>query len=762
MRRPHSSFSPYRPVVLLAVLFFLVSLAAALSAPARAQSNAQETSNSPPAMRLSDVERGQLLFLTTEPGRYAPAPLIGTEVNIDVSGPIARTTVRQHFANPTGDWLEGRYVFPLPDRSAVDRMTMTVGNRTIEAKIAEREEARRTYEAAKQDGRRAALVEQHRPNVFSNDVANIPPGGRITVELHYLQTLDYDAGGFALRFPLVVAPRFDPNAGPKLVSHDPDAPTPTGPTRPQESPRLIPVHDSEHNPALNPVTLQVSVDAGVEIGRIASASHEIVVDSPTAETRVVRLKDAAVPADRDFVLEWSPALGAMPRIAAFRERTADAVYALAMILPPANDIAADAPAPRDVVFILDRSGSMGGRSIRAARGALQAALDRLSPADRFNLIRFSDETDALFDADRPADRGNLLTARAFLNATDATGGTVIRPALMRALSRKSADRRERLRQVVFLTDGAVSNETELFGAISGRLGASRLFTVGIGSAPNSWFMRKAAEAGRGSFVHIGDLDRVEPEMAKLFAKLERPATVGLEARWKKSDSTAQAADSYPRTVPDLYFVEPVVVVSRLPLSALADGAALTLDAKDWRAKVPLKDAAEAEGIGTLWARARIEELTDAMAHGTPETEIKPEVTRLALAHHLLSSYTSLVAVEQEASRPEDAPLVTGDAPINLPAGWRYDTTMGGSGSAADAAPGSLRLKRSAAPPPAPAGAAQEASLRTQTVAVDLPRGATPMALHLIAGIGLLLMSLMLVVALRVRRPLPARRPIRSR
>lgn len=187
------------PVILIALP--VISPSAQTLSPAPAA----ET-RTPTLMTLGDVQRGQLLFHSTRPGEYAPAPLVATEVEIDVSGIVARTMVKQYFVNPTGDWLEGRYVFPLPENSAVSRMKLVVGDRVIEAKIAERQAARKAYEAAKRQSRRAALVEQHRPNIFSNNVANIPPGGRIAVQLHYSQRLDYDRGRFSLRFPMVVAP----------------------------------------------------------------------------------------------------------------------------------------------------------------------------------------------------------------------------------------------------------------------------------------------------------------------------------------------------------------------------------------------------------------------------------------------------------------------------------------------------------------------------------------------------------------------------
>ncbi len=237
----------------------------------------------------------------------------------------------------------------------------------IEARIAERKAARRTYEQARREGRRAALVEQHRPNVFSNDVANIPPHGRISVELHYLSRLRYDGGKFSLRFPLVVAPRFDPaqrTAG--LVRHVPGEPAGTPPVR------TIPVRDTASETPSNPVSLAINLDAGVTLAYVESRSHAIDIEKTGTGKRRIALTGKAVRADRDFVLAWAPEAGSAPRVAAFRERIGDEIFLLAMILPPAAD-RTGAPPPRDVVFILDRSGSMGGKSIRAARAALESS-----------------------------------------------------------------------------------------------------------------------------------------------------------------------------------------------------------------------------------------------------------------------------------------------------------------------------------------------------------------------------------------------------
>ncbi|MBT5648220.1 MAG: VWA domain-containing protein [Rhodospirillaceae bacterium] len=401
------------PVILIALP--VISPSAQTLSPAPAA----ET-RTPTLMTLGDVQRGQLLFHSTRPGEYAPAPLVATEVEIDVSGIVARTMVKQYFVNPTGDWLEGRYVFPLPENSAVSRMKLVVGDRVIEAKIAERQAARKAYEAAKRQGRRAALVEQHRPNIFSNNVANIPPGGRIAVQLHYSQRLDYDRGRFSLRFPMVVAPRFDPAAGPVRMVHQPV--TENGDGMPgalrDALPEIrIPVKDPATSSPGNPVTLTVNLDAGMALTTVASTSHEIGIEDLGDGRRRITLDRKTVSADRDFTLDWAPKLAAEPLIAAFRERIGDDVFVTALIMPPAPKHATQNTRPRDVVFILDRSGSMGGVSIRAARSALDAAVDRLGGQDRFNLIRFSNDTETLFKHAMPASDTNRLFAKLFLRDT---------------------------------------------------------------------------------------------------------------------------------------------------------------------------------------------------------------------------------------------------------------------------------------------------------------------------------------------------------
>jgi Ca-activated chloride channel family protein len=614
------------------------------------------------------VPRGGELRFAQGPGEApVPAPLLATDVAIDVSGIVARTRVTQRFVNPGSDWREGVYTFPLPESAAVDHLDMRIGERRIEGRIRERAEARRDYEQAKREGRKAALVEQERPNLFTTSVAPIGPGEEVVVAIEYQETLRYDEGAFSLRFPLAVTPRYVPGT-PVPVVDDLGVgwAGPTGAV--PDADRITPpvVHPSVGK--VNPVTIVATVDAGFPLASLSSAYHAIDVEESAGHRYRVTLRDGPVPADRDFVLHWSPEVGAAPGAAVFVQPGGDRQYALVMLVPGAP--VANAPrTPREVTLIIDTSGSMAGTSIAQAKAALLLALDRLGAGDRFNVIEFNSRTRRLFDAPLPVDATTLRAARAFVAGLRANGGTEMRDALDAALTRDDAP--GYVRQVVFLTDGAVGNEDELFRLIRDRLGDRRLFTVGIGSAPNSHFMTKAAQFGRGTFTYIGDVREVQDRMAALFRKLESPVLTDVAIRWPGR------AEGFPATVPDLYAGEPIVVTAALER---ADGEVVLTGRAGgslWRATLPLGAVAPSTGLGVLWARAKIESLTDSVIAGESTEAVRSAIVALALEHHLVSRYTSLVAVDVTPTAPPGVDVAKTAVPGNLPQGQSYEAIFGG-------------------------------------------------------------------------------------
>lgn len=608
---------------------------------------------------------GELRFKEANGEALEPAPLVFTNVEIDVSGVVSRTRVTQRFVNPGNDWREGVYLFPLPEKSAVDHLDMTIGERRIVGEIRERKQARATYEQAKREGKKAALVEQERPNLFTTNVAPIGPGEEIVVAIEYQETLRYDHGAFSLRFPMGITPRYIPGA--------PTTPGDGGGWA--EDTDVVPDASRITPPALhpavgkiNPIAITVRLDPGFRLARLASAYHPVDIEETADHRYTVTLEDGPVPADRDFALSWIPEVGTGPGAAVFIQKAQGRDYALALLIP--NLPAQDAPrAPREVTFVIDTSGSMEGTSIVQAKAALMLALDRLRSGDRFNVIEFNSHAHALFASPLPVDPSTLRQARTFVNTLRANGGTEMREALETAFAAPQAE--GLVRQVIFLTDGAVGNEDELFTLIRARLGERRLFTVGIGSAPNSHFMTKAAQFGRGTFTYIGDVREVQEKMGTLFRKLESPLLTDIAITWPGK------AEAWPKVVPDLYAGEPIVVTAAL--SAAQGEVVLTGRAgnQPWRATLPLAANGTASGLGSLWARAKIDALMDEVVAGASADDVRNAVAAVALEHHLVSKYTSLVAVDVTPTAPPSAIVQKTGLPVNLPQGQSHEAIFGG-------------------------------------------------------------------------------------
>ncbi len=338
-------------------------------------------------------------------------------------------------------------------------------------------------------------------------------------------------------------------------------------------------------------------------------------------------------------------------------------------MPPDDAFIEAVRLPRETVFVIDTSGSMGGTSIIQARQALLLALDELHPEDFFNIIEFDSSFSTFFKHSRPAMPAAIADAKEWVGRLQADGGTEMMAPLLAAL--EDSEEHTPLRQVIFITDGCVGNEGALFGAIERELGRSRLFTVGIGSAPNSHFMERAATFGRGSFTHIGTPVEVLMRMRELFAKLENPVMADIELQWPDPN-----AEMWPDPVPDLYAGEPVVVAAKLGTihgELVATGVRAD---ESWESSVPLSISSSRAGINRLWARRKITSLMDEKARGASEDEVRPQIIEVAKAHHLVSKYTSLVAVDVTPSRPDGTGLKSGAVPTILPAGWQYEKVFG--------------------------------------------------------------------------------------
>ncbi|MEJ2589855.1 MAG: marine proteobacterial sortase target protein [Candidatus Thiodiazotropha sp.] len=631
---------------------------------------------------------GMLSLRALDGRELPPAPLLSTAVTMQVDGLLARVRVEQQFSNPTAQWLEGIYQFPLPPDSAVYRLRMVIGERVIEGRIEEKQRAEQVYRQAKASGRRASLLSQQRPNIFTTALANIAPGEQIRVVIEYQEVVRYADHRFELRFPLVVGPRYIPGVPLAEAGTPPGADTGWAADTDQvpDASRITPPVLDPAAGKRNPVSIEIVLDAGFPLAEVKSYYHPLVREHEENGVVHLRLAEGEVPADRDFLLSWQPAVGMQPRAAIFRQSWHGEDYALLMVMPPDQEGEAQR-LPREMIFVVDNSGSMHGASITQAKAALRLALSRLQPEDRFNLIRFNDDTESLFGQAQPASQDNLGQAMAFLDSLQAEGGTEMMPALRLALETGHGDDRHPLRQVVFLTDGSVGNESALFELIRQRLGESRLFTVGIGSAPNSHFMQRAADFGRGTFTYIGDLNEVQSRMQTLFAKLEHPAMSDLRLQ-REGDGPL---DVLPSRIPDLYLGEPLVLA--LKGARIEDGMVLegVRDGTPWRHRLAPPTRESRVDLHRFWARQRIRELMAQSLNGEASQARRQAVIQLALEHQLVSPYTSLIAVERTPVRPATAPLKGGPVPLNLPAGWSAKHVFGSLPQTATAAPLSLLL-----------------------------------------------------------------------
>lgn len=623
------------------------------------------------AVTPSRVGEGCLLYRSPLSGRYETVPLVHTDVALDVRGLVAAATVTQQYVNNTNEPIEAVYVFPLPHDAAVYDMEIRIGNRVIRSLIKEREEAKRTYEAAKSEGKRAALVEEERPNIFTASVANLMPGDHVDVRLRYVEPLRWEESRLRLVFPMVVGPRYI--TGTEAVGHDgagwaadsdavPDASRITPPVR---NPETRPGHD---------ISLAVDLDAGFEFGAIKSVSHEISVRRLADGRQHVELASGATIPNKDFVLEVQQAESAQPKTALFLspEKESGETYFLLTALPPT--VQPTKRVPLEMLYLIDISGSMSGTSIQQAREALLQALDRLTPADRFGIVAFNHSYYEFASQPLTANPDNVAAARRYVQGLEANGGTEMLPALLHVMQKPETS--GYLRHIVLLTDGDLGNEEQIFAALRHDLGGARLYTVAIGSAPNFFLATKMAQFGRGSFTHIADISEIREQMGRLLETIESPVLTDV----RLSFEGVELAEVYPQRLPDLFLRQPLLVFGRISQGRKGT-VRLTARAGDqpFETSIPfdVSTASFHAGITTLWARQRVEDLMDRWREADEDTResIRTGLIVHAIRYHLVTRFTSLVAVEEVIANVGGESR-TVPVPTELPAGMQLDKVFG--------------------------------------------------------------------------------------
>jgi len=606
---------------------------------------------------------GALIATLPETEKEVPVPLKHTDVATSISGYIATTVVTQQFHNPYDGKIEAKYVFPLPQNAAINEFIMTVGERKIRGIIREREEAERIYEEARNQGYVASLLTQERPNIFTQSVANIEPGKEIDINIKYFHTLAYVDGWYEYVFPMVVGPRFNPPGmtdGVGAVARGAHGIS----GQKTEVQYLRPGERSGHD-----IALSVEINAGVPIEEIVSKSHVITTNHSALEKVTLKLSPLDTIPNKDFVLRYKVA-GKTVKSSLLAHRDERGGFFTLMLYPPEN-LSTLQRKPMEMVFVLDCSGSMSGRPIEQAKTAVKRALRHLQPDDTFQIIRFSNDASQLGPAPIPATAKNVRRGLEYLSSLHGSGGTMMIEGIKAALDFPH-DRR-RLRVVSFLTDGYIGNEAQILGEVHKRLGASRIFSFGVGSSPNRYLLDRMAKLGRGAVAYVG-LDQSAGEvMDRFFEHVSHPAMTDITVDW----GDMRVSDVFPRRISDLFVGRPVIVTGRFKGTGNATVRVRGLvgdEKRDIVLRVNLDDPTVAHpGLPVVWARMKIADLNDQSTYDH-DSELPEQIKLVALEYGLMSAYTAFVAVDS-LTRTEGEYGTTVAVPVPVPEGVRYDTTV---------------------------------------------------------------------------------------
>ena len=606
---------------------------------------------------------GALTVLDSSGKARAMCPLKHTDVKAEISGFISRVVVTQQFENPFKEKIEAVYTFPLPQNAAVDDMTMIVGERTVRGKILPREEAQAVYDAAKASGKIASLLDQERPNIFTQSVANILPGNEIKITISYVETLSYVNGAYEFVFPMVVGPRYVPGSPTGRRRGNGFAPDTN---RVPDASRITPNSPPPAMRSGHDISLDVTLDAGLILDDVNSKTHVVDIERTDAHSARLRLREGSTIPNKDFVLRYDVA-GRTIQDALLTHRSDKGGY-FTLILQPPDRVTAEDVRPKELVFVLDTSGSMEGFPIEKAKETMKLALDSLYPSDTFNLITFAGDTEILFSKPVPATRANLKRAQAFLNSRSGSGGTEMMTAIKAAL--EPSDDQSHIRIVCFMTDGYVGDDMEIISEVQKHPNA-RVFSFGIGDAVNRFLLDKMAEVGRGEVEYVDLNDDGSAAARRFHERVRNPLLTDISIEW----NNLPVVDVYPQRIPDLFGAKPLVLTGRF---TSAGRGTIRLKGKmggsDFVREIPVElpeTMALHDVLAPLWARARVDNLMNedyaGAQSGNMRADLKDTITQLGIEYRLMTQFTSFVAVEEVIVTDGGQPRRI-DVPVEIPHG----------------------------------------------------------------------------------------------
>lgn len=621
---------------------------------------------------------GSLLVMDTNGKAKSFCPLKHTNVKAEISGFISRVVVTQEFENNFKEKIEAVYTFPLPQNAAVDDMTMIVGERTIRGKILPREEAQAVYEGARSRGQVASLLDQERPNIFTQSIANILPGEQVKITISYVETLRYEDGAYEFVFPMVVGPRYIPT-GPvnnnQPVGFNPHT------NRVPDASRISPRPGAPGMRSGHDISLEVTLDAGLIVDDFNSKTHQVDVERPSSTRARLKLKDGAAIPNKDFILRYD-VTGRAIQDALITHRSDKGGF-FTMILQPPDRVTAEDVTPKELVFVLDTSGSMSGFPIEKAKETMKLALDNLYPSDTFNLITFAGDTHILFPQPVPATKANLRKAQAFLSSTSGYGGTEMMTAIKTALepSDINSQTQSPVRIVCFMTDGFVGNDRGIIAEVQKHKNA-RVFAFGIGSSVNRFLLDKMAEAGRGDVEYVALTDDGSAAAKRFHERIRNPLLTDISIDW----NGLPVADIYPQRIPDLFSAKPVIVTGRF--TAPGSGT-IRLKGKmggnDYTREIQVtlpETMALHDVLAPLWARARVDDLMGqdfiGAQNGKMRPDLKSTITQMGMEFRLMTQFTSFVAVEEMTVTDGGQPRRI-DVPVEVPEGVDRSSAYGNVG-----------------------------------------------------------------------------------